>query len=387
MSVREFILLAFICLIWGFHYVFLKAVAEIVPPLFYVAMRMGLVALLLSPFLRWRPDQLGKLLGAGFCLGGLHLALIMFGLSMAPASAAAVAVELYTPFATILAIFFLGEKVGWRRGLGVTLAFLGVAIIALQGHAGGSSGGLGDARLIGVLCVAGGAFIEACGSIILKRIKDMRAIEISAFMALIGAIILSGLSFTFETGQLALMQSPERNKIIGVLLYSAVGASLFGHTAYYWLLRRLPIAMVAPSGLIATVIAVIAAVVFLGETATPQLIVGSLTSLVGVAIILVRSGGAAPALGVRGFFFFRRGFQAMMKGGRSFGLTHKSQRRHMREGQASEGQASEGQASEGQALQDQTQERAPHKRGQERKQKRASSKMMKARILPKAAVE
>lgn len=316
MSAREFSLIGLVCLIWGFHLIFLKAVADTVPPIFYVAMRMTLVALLLSPFLRWRPDQFGKLIAAGVCLGGFHLALILKGLSITSASAASVAAELYTPFATVLAIFFLGEKIGWRRGLGIALAFSGVAIIALGEAVYAHNDSAHEGTSFGLLFIIAGVFIEACGSIFLKKIKGLTAIEIAAFMALVGSVLLWTTTLTFETGQMAVLQSPERNRVFGVLLYSAVGASIIGHTTYYWLLRRLPIAMVAPTALIATVISVIASVVFLGEPATPTLIAGSLIAMLGVSIIVFRSGGAAPAFGARGFFFFRRGFRKFLRNGR-----------------------------------------------------------------------
>ena len=54
MSARELGLLFSVCLIWGFHFVVMKLAVGAVPPMFYAAIRMAVVALILSPFLVWR---------------------------------------------------------------------------------------------------------------------------------------------------------------------------------------------------------------------------------------------------------------------------------------------------------------------------------------------
>ena len=42
------------CAVWGFHFVVIKLAVAQAPPIFYAAIRMTLVAALMSPFLRWR---------------------------------------------------------------------------------------------------------------------------------------------------------------------------------------------------------------------------------------------------------------------------------------------------------------------------------------------
>jgi len=90
------------------------------------------VATLLLPFLRPIPKQLGTLFLISFFIGSGHFALLFVGLTDAEASSAAIVGQLAVPFSTLMSMAFLGEKVGWRRGLGIMLAFAGVFLIAVD---------------------------------------------------------------------------------------------------------------------------------------------------------------------------------------------------------------------------------------------------------------
>jgi len=121
-----------LCLAWGFHYVVIKIAVVEIPPIFYAAIRMALVAVVLSPFLRWRPGKMGVVFAAALCFGAVNYSLLFTGLKFATASASAVANQLYVPFATVLSVLILKETIGWRRIVGIALAFGGVAVIAIR---------------------------------------------------------------------------------------------------------------------------------------------------------------------------------------------------------------------------------------------------------------
>ena len=285
MSLREIILLFLVCFVWGFHFVVLKYAVGAVPPLFYAALRMAIVALILSPFLKWRKGQMGLVLFGGFCLGAVNYAFMFSGLQYATASAAAIAIELNVPFATMLAFIFLGDRPGWRRILGITLAFVGVAVIAV----GGNGDDAGAATGLGVALIAGGAFSEAAGAVIVKRTTDFKPHELLAWFSVVGTVALSLMSFAFEDGQAAAWAAADRTVIVLSIVYSALGASLLGHTVYYWLLQRLPISMVAPSVLFTTVIAVFFGVLLLGDPFGLRMAVGGMMTLAGVGVVLLRN--------------------------------------------------------------------------------------------------
>ncbi|MEM8919905.1 MAG: EamA family transporter, partial [Pseudomonadota bacterium] len=118
MNLRDFSLLFVVCFLWGLNVVLTRwVIADMsVPPIFYAALRFGLIALLLIPFLRPVPKKIGQLFLIAMGIGAAHFAFLFLGLQTAEASAAAVATQLGVPFSTLLSMVFLGEKIGWRRG-------------------------------------------------------------------------------------------------------------------------------------------------------------------------------------------------------------------------------------------------------------------------------
>lgn len=286
MSIREISILLLVCLIWGFHFVVIKTAVGVMPPMFYAAIRMVLVAAILSRFLKWRKGQMRFVLIGGVCIGALNYALMFTGLKFATASAAAIALELNVPFSTLLAFLFLGDRPGLPRILGISLAFAGVAVIALGGDSGG---GNGEHVGLGVGLVAAGAFSEAVGAVIVKRTTAFKPHELLAWFSLVGAVTLSAMTLIFEEGQLDAFQHSDKLFLAGAILYSALGASLFGHTAYYWLLQRLPISVVAPSVLLTTICAVFFGVLLMGDPFGPRMMVGGFMTLCGVGVVLLRN--------------------------------------------------------------------------------------------------
>ena len=289
MNAREIIILFAMCVVWGLHFVVIKTAVGELPPIYYAAIRMTLVAVLMAPFLRWRPGSMIRVLSGGVCLGALNYALMCTGVSYATASASAIAIELYVPFATILSIIFLGDKLGWRRAFGISLAFAGVAIIALGGHGGEEDAAAETRMALGVGLVAAGAFSEAVGAILVKQSTAFKPHELLAWFAVVGAAGLWLMTFAFESGQAEAFAASDKGLVIGAIVYSAVGASIFGHTAYYWLLQRLPVSLVAPSMLLTTVMAVFFSVVLLGDPFGPTMIAGGLMTLAGVGFVLFRN--------------------------------------------------------------------------------------------------
>lgn len=285
MSLREILVFCGLVLVWGFHYVVLKTGVSEIPATLYAALRMTLVAVLAAPFLRWRKGEMGRIFAAGLCLGGVNYAFLLNGVRFAPASAAAVAIELYVPFATILSILILKEHVGWRRLAGIGVAFAGVMLVALSRK---TSGG-GDHIGLGVGLVAGCAAAESLGAIFVKQAKGFRPHELLAWFALIGSIFLWGLSAILDGPPGPHLAAARTSVIVSTVIYSAVGASMFGHTAYYWLLQRLPLSQVAVSTLMTTMFGVLFSVAFLHERLSPQFLVGGVMVLGGVGFVLLRA--------------------------------------------------------------------------------------------------
>ena len=286
MSLREFLVLLMVCTIWGLHFTVMRTVIGEagVDPLFYAALRMSLVALLMAPFLRWHPGQMRYVLLAALGFGALNYAFMFPALGMTTASAAAVTIELYMPFSVLLGVLILGERIRAWSVLGIVLAFAGVVIIGLS-EPGEAAGPL---FVLGLVLMALAAASEAGGAIGVKRLT-IRPLQILPWAGLVGAVVLWPLALLLESDPMANFEVDRRSALLGGLFYSAVLATIVSHGAYYWLLSRLPIQVVAPVGLLNTVIGVAGGVLILREPLTPGLLAGITVTLSGVAIILWRS--------------------------------------------------------------------------------------------------
>ena len=286
------ILLA-MCAIWGFHYVVIKAAMAEIPPVFYAALRMTLVAAVLAPFLRWRPGRMGYVIVAALCFGAINYVFLFTGVSLASASASAIANQLYVPFATILSVIFLKEKIGWRRITGIALAFAGVAVIvSSRGDA------APEVRLgIGVGLVALATLTEAAGSILVKKASGFKPWELLAWFGAVGAPCLWAVTFALEKDQFAALAASDLKLVVSAILYSALLASILGHTTYYWLLQRRPVSEVASSSLLTTFLAVAFSILILGEPLTGAIVIGGVMTLVGVGVVVLRAPATAPEPG------------------------------------------------------------------------------------------
>jgi len=287
MSVREFCVLMLVCLIWGLHFTVMKyTIVDMgVPPLFYAALRISCLGLILLPFLKWHKGQMKAVLFGGLGYGALNYAFMFPAMQLTTASAAAVAIELYMPFSIILSVLILGERIGIWRTSGAALAFIGVVLIGL----GTPSEEAGQGFALGIALMACGAMAEAVGAISVKSVKSVNPIQLLAWFGIVGSVVLWPLSLILEDGQMSAFAPETRVNFGMALIYSTLLVSLVAHGSYYWLLQRLPIHTVAPSGLMTTVIGVAAGVVILKEAPTPILFIGSLITLSGISIILWRN--------------------------------------------------------------------------------------------------
>lgn len=287
MAIRDFALLCAVCLVWGLNLVVTRwAVADMaIPPIFFAALRFLGVAVCLIPFLRPRPENLRILFIVSLMIGSVHFALLFIGLRHADASAAAVTGQLGVPFSTLMSMLFLGEVIHWRRALGITLAFLGVLIIALDPSNFSVSYGL--------LYIIASAFIGSAGGIVMKRMPKLSGLRFQAWVGLFSFAPLFALSFAVEQGQLdAYIHGGWM--VWAASAFAIIGVSVFGHSAFYTLLKKYDVSLLSPLTLMTPIWGVIFGIVLLHEPLTLRLIIGAAVSLSGVLVIALRANQKMP---------------------------------------------------------------------------------------------
>ncbi|MEP3143633.1 DMT family transporter [Qipengyuania citrea] len=183
MSFRALLIMAFCNIAWALNVVVSKlAITDFsAPPLFYALVRSVIVAAVLIPLLRPLPAKLWQVLVIGLAISGGSFALLFMGLETASPSAAGVVSLSGAPMTVLFAILFLGEKVRWRRGLGIGLAFGGV-LFAMAGENQMQTS-------TGLLLVFLSAMVGALGTVFVKRL-DLSSIRLQGWAAVASVAVL-----------------------------------------------------------------------------------------------------------------------------------------------------------------------------------------------------
>ncbi|MGJ5177322.1 DMT family transporter [Bradyrhizobium oligotrophicum] len=280
MSAIQMVCAVAVPLLWGYQFVAIKVGVAQFPPLFFLAVRFLVIAVLLVPFVKTpTARQFGYIAAISVFLGGLNFGLFYVGLGLGSGSMSAVAYQLATPFTVLLAWPLLAERPSLATTAGVALAFLGVVVLA-------AGSGL-SANALPLLLVAGAAFAFAVSNVMTKRYGPFDPLMLTGWSSLFTVPQVLLVSLLVEHGQLgSLATADERGWL--ALGYTIFIGGIIGFGLWFWLIARCSMSRVAPFGLLLPVFAVISSVAFLGDRVTPNLIVGGLLAITGVAMTQVR---------------------------------------------------------------------------------------------------
>ncbi len=274
-------------IVWGLNIIAVKLSVVSIPPFTAALLRQAIILIFCIGFLRIVPGRMRALAVLGALAGGLFLVLVNLALvSTANVGALAIAGQLGAPFSLILAILFLGERIGIVRVLGMALAMIGCGILVFDPH-------LGD-DWFGLVLTVGSSFVWAIGSLLQRQLAGVPVRTIYAWIGLGGVVVLTPLALRFEPGALAdLRHVPVQ--ALGCVVFSALGSTLMGQGGMAWLLQRHPVSSVIPLTLGAPVIAVAASSLVFATPITAVMIAGGSLALAGVAIVTMRTAAKREA--------------------------------------------------------------------------------------------
>lgn len=280
MAAKDLLLTLLINLIWGLNVVVAKYGVGQIPPILFTFLRFAIVAAVLLPVLRIHRGQMPAVIFVAVATGGIHFALTYTGLALAAdVSSVAIAMQLGIPFATVLSMLFLGEKIRFWRWLGLSMAFGGILLISFDPQV--------IAYRSALALVILGSLFGASGLLVAKKLTGVGVFELQSWIAMISWPLLLGLSLAFEPGQFAILLRADLT-VWGAVLYTALAASVLAHSGMYYLIQRYELSLVMPTFLLATVFAVIFGVTLMGDQLTPRMIAGGSFTLLGVWLILRR---------------------------------------------------------------------------------------------------
>lgn len=267
-----------VALVWGMGLVFAKAAIAHFPPILLMAFRFTVTALVLVWFVRPPFGQFSRLCAIAVVSAALQYSLTFTGLIGLDASVTALVVQLEVPFLVIIGAVALRETPGLRKWVGIVLAFIGVGLIAGEPKVAGA--------WVSVLLVTAGAFCWAVGQAMVRTLRDIDGLTVTAWVAVMAVPQLFVMSAIFETGQVAAVESAGW-LVWSAVLYLGVVMTAVGYSLWYSLVRRHPVSKVAPFLLLLPVFSVIGGAVFLGEVLSLQAAIGGAIVIGGVAFILV----------------------------------------------------------------------------------------------------
>jgi O-acetylserine/cysteine efflux transporter len=260
---RDRLLALIVAVLWGLNFPATEIALWHFPPMLMVALRWSLLA---TPALLFVPRpqvQLRWLLGTGIGIGLLQFLFLYIGMEVGmPAGLASLVLQASAPFTVMIAAIWLHERISRRQAIGIGVAVLGLAAIAVYRAQ--------VAALLPVVLTLAAALGWAIGNVCSRQARAPKPMQLTMWMSVVPPVPMLVLSLIFEgpqeiiTSFTTLTSWAAWSSVIG-LLYIAVAAALIGYGIWNTLLSRNPSSQVAPFALLVPVIGVLSTWVAFGE--------------------------------------------------------------------------------------------------------------------------
>lgn len=282
MPVRDRLLAAVVAVLWGGNFLAIDVGLDHFPPLFLAALRFAVIAVptvLLVP----RPQvPLRWLLGYGVGFGTLQFVFLFVAMDTGmPTGLASLVLQASAPFTVLLGATLLRERLSARQAVGIGLAVLGLAAIAVARAQ--------SAAFLPVLLTLCGALGWAFGNLASRLARPPQPLHFTLWMSLVPPLPLLVSSWVVEgpeAGWDALRAAVTPAGLPGLLAlaYLAVLATVVGAGIWTVLLRRHPAGVVAPYSLLVPVVGMGLAAAVLGERPSAVELVAGVVIIGGVLL-------------------------------------------------------------------------------------------------------
>jgi drug/metabolite transporter (DMT)-like permease len=270
---------ALVVVLWASAFAAIRAALEGFTATELSVLRLAVASLALAaavPFMRMRRPamrDLPAIVAAGATGMTAYQLLLNSGERTVAAGTASLLVSTGPIFVALLAALTLGERLNRRERLGLAVAFAGALVIAL-----GQGGGVTLSG--GALIVLAAAVSQAAFFVIQKPLlARYSAFEVTTYAMWAGTLLILPLGAHVPR---ALVHA--RVEALWAVALLALGASAIGFFAWAFASARLPISRLSASLYAVPVVAILVALVWLGELPSLASVVGGAIALAGVAI-------------------------------------------------------------------------------------------------------
>ena len=277
-----------LCAVWGSTWLAIKVGLQDLPPLWFAGIRMGLAWALLTPFAlaatAGRPARAQRKWMAlgGFLQIGLQYACIFSAEQWIDSGLAALLFATFPIFVGVFAHVLLpGEPLTRRTLASAALGLSGVAVIEAPS---GKTMFSTETRLLllGSALMLLASAVAALANVLNKKyLSDVSPLRNVWSQTLVGSSLLLAFAAAVERG--AVFHWTPR--ALGALFYLAIFGTALPFVGLFWLLPRVPVAVIGMIPVIDTVIAVVLGSIVLSEAVSGRVLVGGVLILAGVLLV------------------------------------------------------------------------------------------------------
>ena len=267
--------------VWGTNFVVIKLSLAAFPPFLFAALRYTFAFLPLVFFVPRPKTSWVNLSIYGLAVGVGQFGVLYFAIDgrISPGLASLV-IQTQVFFTIGFAMFFAKERLRTYQMLAVLVAMAGLGIIALHTDA--------TTTFLGLALVVFAGFSWGVANTVSRRAGSINMLAYVVWASAFAIPPLFAISFLFEGGW-GHMSTSLTSAPVGAwagVLWQSWGNTIFGYSAWAWLLSKHPAAVVAPAPLLVPIFGMGAAAYFLGESLPPWKILAAGLVIVGLIINL-----------------------------------------------------------------------------------------------------
>lgn len=276
-----------LCIILGLQQIVLKLAATDISPMMQIALRSGLAAILVFPFIQL-PQGKGLWAKAYLKPGALLAVLfaaefVMVAEALRFTSASHTVMLLYTaPIFTALGLHykFPEERLSRLQWLGIAIAFIGV-LVTFIGRSAPSGQVLSDIIYGDFLALMAGVFWALTTiSLRMSKLANVHPTQV-LFYQLFGSFLIL-FPLTFIMGQAEIHWTL---MTWGSLAFQTLIVSFFSLMLWFWLLRHYLASQIGVFSFLTPIFGMLFGVWILGESIEQNFIIGSIFVMTGVMIV------------------------------------------------------------------------------------------------------
>ncbi len=284
MRTQDWLLLAFLSVLWGATFFFIAIANPEVPPFTLVLARVAIAALVLVPlvfllgerlpasFAAWQPFIVQAIIN-----NVIPFTLMVYGQQRIASGLAAVLNATTPLFTLIVARLFAGEALTATKVLGVLLGAAGVAVLigpdALTANA---------SSVIGMMCILGGTLSYAFSALWMRRLRHIPPLVSSSAQLTCSSFLLLPLAAFID--RFWLLPQPSAPAMLAVLCL-AVFSTALAYIVFFRISASAGPSNVMLVTLLIPVTATALGVLVLGESLSINQITGALIIASGLVVI------------------------------------------------------------------------------------------------------